>query len=149
MIAFFSCVSVMNAQTSVTFIINKKIGNTDTKVLVNGNEAFSLKGNVLKTYTGTPYIMPMQILSPCCRQANINLEGKTMFSVNMTYTNPIKGTVSIFSSEIQLNLTSGVKRYVLITNKGLTDMQLKEITEAEAIKMMKNKKMVQLQPIDL
>ena len=48
------------------------------------------------------------------------------------------------AGEIQLNLTSGSTYYVSITNKGLNDMQLKNLTEKEAEKLLKNKKYVAL-----
>lgn len=58
--------------------------------------------------------------------------------------NAVNGKISTMAGEIQLNLTSGSTYYVSITNKGLNDMQLKNLTEKEAEKLLKNKKYVAL-----
>ena len=148
MIAFFSCVSVINAQSSVTFL-TKKMASTDTKIVVNGNKSISLNGNVVKTLNDASFAIPYKVISPCYRQLNIKDAGKVMFSVNIDFTKVSTCSVTKYASEIQLNLTPNSKHYVLVTNKGLKDFQLKEISEKEALKMMSNKKMLRLPTIDL
>ncbi len=59
-----------------------------------------------------------------------------LFSVDLRYTNPVKGAVTPMSAEIQLNLTDGSVHYVELTNKGLNDSQFKILTEKEGLKRL-------------
>lgn len=134
------------AQSSVTFIL-KKFGNTNFHILLNGKEITDMNGTLVKTFNlknGT-----YKVYSPCHRTINLNEEGKKMFTVNAEFTNANNGQTTHLEAEILLNLSSQSKHYIHITNKGLYDIQMKELTEKDAMKMLSNKKSVQLPTIDL
>ncbi len=63
-----------------------------------------------------------------------------LFRVDFKFTNCSSLAVSELDTEIQLNLTPGSIHYIKLDNKGLKDIILKEITEKEAQKMLKDKK---------
>jgi hypothetical protein len=88
--------------------------------------------------------LPFNQYAPCYRKCIFKNEGKILFSAECKHINAVNGKISTMAGEIQLNLTSGSTYYVSITNKGLNDMQLKNLTEKEAEKLLKNKKYVAL-----
>ena len=47
-------------------------------------------------------------------------------------------------AEIQLNLSEGAVHYIQLKFKGLNDVQLKELSEKEGLKLLKDKKYKEL-----
>lgn len=146
LIALFGLCSISTvfAQSTVYFFMGK-IANTTSTVKVNGKEAFELRGPLQKTISPTPPLQyPYHLYSACKKKCVFKEEGKMLFFVDMKFTNATSGAVSNMVGEIQLNLSEGSEHYVKVTNKGLHDVQLKEITQKEAEKLLKNKKYVLL-----
>lgn len=98
-----------------------------------------------KTYpVNDTFRIPYYIYSPWVKKCTLNKEGKNLFSFDCKQINPTNLKESDYVAEIQLNLYNGSKHYIILTNKGLFDVQLKELTEKEAEKLLKNKKYVAL-----
>lgn len=130
------------AQSTVYFFMGK-IANSTCIMKLNGKEAFELRGPLQKTISPAPPMQyPYNVYSPCTKKCTFKNEGKMLFSVDMQFTNATSGVVSKMAGEIQLNLAEGSVYYVKVTNKGLHDVQFKEITQKEADKLLKNKKYV-------
>lgn len=104
-----------------------------------------MTGPVKKTVPSSEHLrLPIRIYSPCYRKCTFKNEGKMLFSIECKHTNPVNEEITQLAGEIQLNLVNGSIYYVIITNKGLNDVQLKELTEKEANKLSNNKKYVSL-----
>lgn len=134
------------SQSTVYFFMKKIGGNIDLRLKLNGKEILKINPPVKKTYPADDdtFRIPHYIYSPWFKKCTINKEGKVLFSFDAKQTNTTNLKVSNMFAEIQLNLTEGSTHYVYLTNKGLFDMQLKELTEKEAKKLMNDKKYVSL-----
>lgn len=113
---------------------------------LNGKEIFDMTGPIKRTIKadGEALRFPFHQYSPCYRKCSFKNEGKMLFLAECKHTNVTNGKVTTMAGEIQLNLVEGGVYYVFITNKGLNDFQLKELTEKEANKLLKNKKYIAL-----
>ena len=129
-----------NAQSTVYFFA-RSFDNCEISLKMNGEEIGELRGS-LKKSVGPFHSMkiPSCSYNDCYRKCTINDEGKMLFRVDFKFTNCSSLAVSELDTEIQLNLTPGSIHYIKLDNKGLKDIILKEITEKEAQKMLKDKK---------
>ena len=119
------------AQSTVYFFI-KSTGNLTTTIKQNGKDIFDMTGPIKKTIKPSGNMqLPFNQYAPCYRKCIFKNEGKILFSAECKHINAVNGKISTMAGEIQLNLTSGSTYYVSITNKGLNDMQLKNLTEKE------------------
>lgn len=111
-------------------------------IKINNQEVFKMDG----TRGGNRYVITY---SPCKKKCVLKSEGKIIISNDFSYklsdyspssAASIGDRTDHFASEIQLTLSENSVHYIQIINK----YQFKEITEKEAQKLLKNKKIVQL-----
>lgn len=133
------------AQQSTVYFFIKSTGNMTTTMKLNGKEIFDMTGPVKKTIKPNGSLrFPYHQYSPCYRKCSFKNEGKMLFLAECKHINATNGKTTTMAGEIQLNLADGGTYYVSITNKGLNDVQLKELTEKDANKLLKNKKYIAL-----
>ena len=135
-------ISVIGAYAqSTVFFFTKSFENSEITLKMNGQEIGELRGSVKKT-VGPIASMKLPSISyhPCKKKCVINDEGKVIFSVDFKFTNVGTLAVSELDTEIQLNLSNGSIHYIMLENKGLKDIRLKEISEKDAKKMLNDKK---------
>ena len=137
MIAFVF--SSANAESNV-YLFLKSIGNTDVQVSINGKRVCNMNAATKKTMNNDMFKIPLRLSKDCTRKLIFNKEGKNVISVTMDYTNPMKETVTTMKAETQLDVADGETYYVEITNKGLTDVQLKVMDEKKGAKRLAEKK---------
>lgn len=108
--------------------------NCDIKIAINGSYVCNLNGSVCKTMNvqGRPFTKR----ESCYRAIKINGEGKIALTGTMRYTTP-SNEVSTYKGEITLDVEDGENYYIQLTNKGIHDMQIKEIKEKDAKKWIK------------
>lgn len=135
------------AQSTVYFF-SPSVTNAVCRITVNGDKSFRLRGDLKKTIKPVPPQInyPMEVYSKCGIKCSLNLEGKVLFAlVADRFDSKTGKTINDFwRAELQLNLSEGSVHYVKLAPKGFSDVQLKEITEEEAQKLMKDKKRVML-----
>ena len=137
-------VSSMSAQSTV-HVFAHSLSNVEVKLMKNGEYVFDMRGELRKTLKPTSSVKyPLYTYSPAYRKCTFKEDGKVLLSIDVEHTNCTTGDVTHYADEIQLNLSPGSTHYVYLTNKGLFNLQLKEITEKEANKLLKDKKMVVL-----
>lgn len=135
----------LKAQSTVYFFVRSS-ANSEITLKKNGQDLFEMRGNLKKTIKPTsPMKLPLYNYFPAFRKCEFKDEGKVLFGVENKYTNCVTEEVTTMAGEIQINLSEGSIHYLYITSKGLNDIQFKEITEKEALKMMKEKKRTKLE----
>ena len=138
----------ISAQSTVYFFM-RKICNTELDVFQNSKPIFDMVGPVTKTQqVKSAMVLPLKTQAPCKRKAVFASTGKTIFSIDATYTNPVNAKIAKYAAEIQLNLTDGATYYVFITRKGFNDLKMELLSDKEAEKMLKDKKFVALDDYD-
>lgn len=106
-------------------------------------------GPVTKTQqVKSAMVLPLNTQAACKRKAVFAATGKTIFSIDATYTNPVNAKTAKYAAEIQLNLIDGATYYVFITRKGFNDLKMELLSDKEAEKMLKDKKFVALDDYD-
>lgn len=136
--------SVAYSQSTVYFFMKKGGGSVELTLKLNGRDLSRIDLPIKKVLNDETFRIPYNVYSPWVKKCILNREGKVLFSFDCKQTNCTNLKVTNFLSEIQLNLINGSTHYILLTNKGLFDMQLKEITEKEASKLLNNKKCISL-----
>lgn len=140
----FFTVQTLWAQSTVYFFVGLTASNECT-LKINGVEIGELRGPLKKTMNPVPPMkVPYKTYSPCYKKCTINEEGKVLFTIDYKFTNVNTLAVSEIPSEIQLNLSNGSVHYVKLAPKGFNNNQLKELTEKEAQKLLKDTKYVAL-----
>lgn len=138
----------VSAQSTVYFFM-RKIYNTELDVYQNSKPIFNMVGPVTKSkQVKSAMVLPLETQAPCKRKAVFAATGKTIFSIDATYTNPVNAKIAKYAAEIQLNLTDGATYYVFITRKGFNDLKMELLSDKEAKKMLKDKKFVALDDYD-
>ncbi len=138
--------SSANAQSTIYFFTQSTSSFGEgykVDVSVNGKSGFSMLGPLKKTMNSPSTNLSLYVYHAAKRKCIVKDEGKVLFDVNYTFTNR-NGMLTNFTAEIQLNLTEGSVHYVNMVPKGLTDVQLKVLSEKEASKLMKDKKYQEL-----
>ena len=138
----------ISAQSTVYFFM-RKICNTELDVFQNSKPIFDMVGPVTKTQqVKSAMVLPLNTQAACKRKAVFVATGKTIFSIDATYTNPVNAKTAKYAAEIQLNLIDGATYYVFITRKGFNDLKMELLSDKEAEKMLKDKKFVALDDYD-
>lgn len=138
----------MSAQSTVYFFM-RKICNMELDVYQNSKPVFDMVGPITKSkQVKSAMILPLRTQAPCKRKAVFAATGKTIFSIDATYTNPVNAKTAKYAAEIQLNLTDGATYYVFITRKGFNDLKMELLSDKEAEKMLKDKKFIALDDYD-
>ena len=138
----------ISAQSTVYFFM-RKIWNMELDVYQNSKPIFDMVGPVTKSkQVKSAMVLPIETQAPCKRKAVFAATGKTIFSIDATYTNPVNAKIVKYAAEIQLNLTDGATYYVFITRKGFNDLKMELLSDKEAEKMLKDKKFVALDDYD-
>ena len=138
----------ISAQSTVYFFM-RKICNTELDVFQNSKPIFDMVGPVTKTQqVKSAMVLPLNTQAACKRKAVFAATGKTIFSIDATYTNPVNAKTAKYAAEIQLNLIDGATYYVFITRKGFNDLKMELLSDKEAEKMLKDKKFVALDDYD-
>lgn len=107
----------ISAQSTVYFFM-RKICNTELDVFQNSKPIFDMVGPVTKTQqVKSAMVLPLNTQAACKRKAVFAATGKTIFSIDATYTNPVNAKTAKYAAEIQLNLIDGATYYVFITRK--------------------------------
>lgn len=137
-------ISTVNAQSTVYFL---------TPSLVNCiNESFTINGQSAGKFLTNDNIKeknPFLVFYPTSRKCILQEEGRYVFKVTFLFFTLNLNDYSIesvrpFYAEKQIILTTGSVHYLYLTNKGLNDFQINEISEREALKYMNQKKCVVL-----
>lgn len=150
---FISIISLLtpqkiSAQSTVYFFM-RKICNMELDVYQNSKPVFDKVGPITKSQqVKSAMILPLRTQAPCKRKAVFAATGKTIFSIDATYTNPVNAKTAKYAAEIQLNLTDGATYYVFITRKGFNDLKMELLSDKEAEKMLKDKKFIALDDYD-
>lgn len=141
----FLCCGSLHAQSTIHFFC-PSLGNVETTLKINGEEIGDLRGPVKKTYEAIPphTLYGSVIYHACMKKCLLNDEGKALFSIDITFLNAVNGDISKYASEIQINLMDGDIHYIVVSPKGLNDLELKEVSTKEGGKLLKNKKYIQL-----
>ena len=138
----------MSAQSTVYFFM-RKICNMELDVYQNSKPVFDMVGPITKSQqVKSAMILPLRTQAPCKRKAVFAATGKTIFSIDATYTNPVNAKTAKYAAEIQLNLTDGATYYVFITRKGFNDFKMELLSDKVAETMLKDKKFVALDDYD-
>ena len=132
----FTAITSVNAQSTVYFF-TPSTGSNECFLKMNGDEIGELRGPLKKTMHPSMYKIPYNSYDAAYKKCVIKEEGKVLFAINYKFTNCMTLDVSNIPAEIQLNLSEGSIHYVKIDPKGLSNVQFKEITEKEALKLMK------------
>lgn len=125
-------VSVL-AESNV-YVFLKSMYNTDTSITINGTEVCKLNGSITKTMNvpgGT-----MEKRNGCYHKIVLDGEGKILLTGTLLFTVPSNGNVNTYKGEISLDVADGETYYLELTNKGIHDMQIKEVKEKTASKWM-------------
>ena len=97
----------ISAQSTVYFFM-RKICNTELDVFQNSKPIFDMVGPVTKTQqVKSAMVLPLNTQAACKRKAVFAATGKTIFSIDATYTNPVNAKTAKYAAEIQLNLIDG------------------------------------------
>lgn len=153
LVMFISIISLLtpqkiSAQSTVYFFM-RKICNMELDVYQNSKPVFDMVGPITKSQqVKSAMILPLRTQAPCKRKAVFAATGKTIFSIDATYTNPVNAKTAKYAAEIQLNLTDGATYYVFITRKGFNDLKMELLSDKEAEKMLKDKKFIALDDYD-
>lgn len=153
LVMFISIISLLtpqkiSAQSTVYFFM-RKICNMELDVYQNSKPVFDMVGPITKSQqVKSAMILPLRTQAPCKRKAVFAATGKTIFSIDATYTNPVNAKTAKYAAEIQLNLTDGATYYVFITRKGSNDLKMELLSDKEAEKMLKDKKFIALDDYD-
>lgn len=142
-ISFFSTTKI--CAESTVYIFMKSVGNTTTSMSLNGKEVFDMTGPIKKTISPSGDMrLPFHQYAACKKKCTLKNEGKILLSCDCKNTNILNEKVTNFAAEIQLNLTENSVHYIMITNKGLNDVQIIELDEKKANKLLKDKKYIDL-----
>ena len=77
----------VSAQSTVYFFM-RKIYNTELDVYQNSKPIFNMVGPVTKSQqVKSAMVLPLETQAPCKRKAVFAATGKTIFSIDATYTN--------------------------------------------------------------
>ena len=145
LIAVFALISTSVFAESTVYIFMKSVGNITTTMSLNGKEVFDMTGPVKKTISPVPPMrIPLYQYSACKKKCIVKEEGKVLFSLDSKHINATNEKVTNFAAEIQLNLTEGSVHYIMITNKGINDVQIIELEEKKANKLLNDKKYIYL-----
>lgn len=125
---------------STVYLFLKSLGNTDVGIAVNGKNVCDMNAAIKKTMNNEMFKVPLKLAKDCTRKLIFNKEGKVVISATLVYTNPMKNTKNTMKGETQLDLVDGETYYVEITNKGLTDVQLKIMEDKKGVKRLAQKK---------
>lgn len=138
----------LSAQSTVYFFM-KKINNLELDVYQNSKPVFDMFGPITKSkQVKSSMVLPLRTQAPCKRKSVFQATGKTIFSIDATFTNPVNAKTMKYAAEIQLNLIDGATYYVSIKRKGLNDLKMELLSDKEAEKMLKDKKYVALPDYD-
>jgi len=125
---------------STVYLFLKSVANTDARIAVNGKDICDMNAAIKKVMNNDMFVIPMKQAKDCTRKLIFNKEGKVVISATLVYTNPMKNKTTTMKGETQLDLVDGETYYVEITNKGLTDVQLKIMEEKKGEKRLAQKK---------
>lgn len=112
---------------SNVYVFLKSMYNTDTSITINGTEVCKLNGSITKTMNvpgGT-----MEKRNGCYHKIVLDGEGKILLTGTLLFTVPSNGNVNTYKGEISLDVADGETYYLELTNKGIHDMQIKEVKE--------------------
>ena len=140
---FFSV--TCRAQSTVYFFM-RSLTESQAVVSMNGYELFELQGPLKKTrhFTLNQEKKTIHIYSPVCKKCEFKEDGKVLFSVEIKFRNSLSSMVMTYATEIQVNLSEGSIHYLNIRGKGLNDVQIEELTEKKAQKMINSGKYISL-----
>ena len=134
----FAAIGFSASAQSTVYVFIKSSGNSEVTVKLNGEAITDLNGPVKKTIKPMPPMqIPMVMHEACYRKITLNDEGKVLLSVDLLFTAATTLAQTLMTGEAQLNLVPGSVHYVFATNKGLNDLQLKQLDEKEATKLFK------------
>lgn len=106
--------------------------NCDIKIAINGAEVCDLNGSICKTMNVQEGTMTKR--ESCYHNIIVEGEGKIVITGTMFYTVPTTGNVNPYKGEISLDIEDGETYYLQLTNKGIHDMQIKDVKEKDAKK---------------
>ncbi len=129
---------------STVYIFLRETVNSEVPVTKNGEFLFDMRGPLKKTKENGSFVLPLNTYSESYRKCTFNDDGKVVIGFQYKYTIPVNAQVITYADEIQLNLSPGSVHYLFITRKGFNNVQIKEISEKDANKKMKDKKYVEL-----
>lgn len=137
-----SVCEVFSQDSSTIYLITKKSAMDEVFFSINGGEYVD--------FTGTQ--MSLGQISPAVQKITVQGEGKIIISAKASFT-PFKtsllmspGQQKHYETEFQCNIEPESIHYILLTNKGIDNIKLEEITEKKASKIMNNKKTKLINP---
>ncbi len=132
------------AQSTVYVFMRSSI-NADCVMAINGGEPFEIRGPLKKTMINLHGPEPNRFYHAAKKKIVLKDEGKALFSAKYTfYADMDRSKPRDMVAEIQLNLSEGSVHYIQLKFKGLNDVQLKELSEKEGLKLLKDKKYKEL-----
>lgn len=136
--------NVANAQSTVYVFMRSSV-NADCVMSINGSEPFEIRGPLKRTMMNLHGPEPNKFYHPAKKKIVLKEEGKALLSAKYTfYANMDRSNPRDMVAEIQLNLSEGSIHYIQLSFKGMNDVQLKEISEKEGLKLLKDKKYKEL-----
>ncbi|MDE6009321.1 MAG: hypothetical protein K2G90_08955 [Muribaculaceae bacterium] len=135
---FLFAIAFWSSAESNVYVFLKSVGNSDVNISLNGEKLCDLNGSIKKEMGASSVIQHELLISnDCFRKIEIEGEGKIRLSLSMEYANPMAGTEKTFSSDVSFEVENGKSYYFEVTNKGLSDIILKEMSEKNAVKKIK------------
>lgn len=132
------------AQSTVYVFMRSSI-NADCVMAINGGEPFEIRGPLKKVSMNLVGPEPDRHYYAAKKKIVLKDEGKALFSAKYTfYAYMDRSKPRDMVAEIQLNLSEGSVHYIQLKFKGLNDVQLKELSEKEGLKLLKDKKYKEL-----
>lgn len=129
----------LNAQSTVWFITRDQFMEKGV-LTINGENEVSF----LTPTNRCPSRLVTNRYYPAYMKITIDEEGPTVFRTDMVYAIPNETTKKQYVGEITLNLSTGSVNYIYLTNKGLDNIKLLEVSEKKAKKLMGKKNCVAL-----
>ena len=135
-VSLLLCAMTVSAQSTVYFFIPSN-GSYECNLKMNGNDIGELRGSLKKTMNDEILKTPYKVYNAAYKKCVVKEEGKVLFAIDYKFTNCTTLNVSEIPAEIQLNLSEGSVHYVSVAPKGVSNIQLKELTEKDAQKYFK------------
>lgn len=137
---FFSCFNVK--AESCIYVFAKGLVNSDVEFAIDGNKVCDLKGSINKEFKAKPSIAieePYYSTKDCYRKILINMDDvqDIILTITISYKHIITKDIITYKCEYPITIEDGRTYYIASGNKGWNDVKIEEISEKQAVKLMK------------
>lgn len=125
---YFSFLFSTEAQ-GIVYFFGKSLPNVECYLSFNGKQLGELRGPVKRYLPNLHGGTPIPMYSACSKKCVLREAEKAVLVTKFKFTNSVNQEELITSAEIQIDFSDGQVHYVELTNKGLNDIQFKELSE--------------------